>query len=94
MAEFRGGEGIWRFFGDFFLFIFFLGGGVGWSPQDWTILGVLSMHFRVFPLGQCTVWGFFWVAKILNILLVCLIFLICFGGKQSMLGPSLRYENN
>ena len=31
-------------------------------------LGVISMHFRVFSLGQGTEWGYlFWVAKISNI---------------------------
>ena len=24
------------------------------------VLGAISMHFSVFPLGQCTEWGYFW----------------------------------
>ena len=40
------------------------------------------MHFRVFSEGQGTEWGkFFWVAKISNIFLECLKFLIFFGGE-------------
>ena len=43
-------------------------------------LGVISMHFRIFSQGQCTEWGiFFWVAKISNIFLGCLKFLIFLG---------------
>ena len=39
------------------------------------------MHFRVFSLGHGTEWGiFFGVAKISNIFLGCLKFLIFFGG--------------
>ena len=42
-------------------------------------LGVISMHFRVFSEGQGTEWGiFFGVAKISNIFLGCLKFLIFF----------------
>ena len=38
-------------------------------------------------------WGyFFWVAKISNILLGCLKFLIFFWGEGQMLGPSLRMQ--
>ena len=44
--------------------------------------GVISMHFRVFSLGQGTERGvYIWVAKISNIFLVCLKFLIYFGVK-------------
>ena len=35
---------------------------------------------------------FFWVAKISNIFLGCLKFLIFFGGEGQMLGPSLRMQ--
>ena len=31
----------------------------GGSSQNWTGLGVDSMHFVVFSLGQCTEWGYF-----------------------------------
>ena len=31
----------------------------GGSPQKWTGLGVISMHFRVFFRGQCTEKGYF-----------------------------------
>ena len=34
----------------------------------------------------------FWVAKISNIFLGCLKFLIFFGGEWQMLGPSLRMK--
>ena len=45
-------------------------------------LGIISMHFRVFSKGRGKEWGyFFWVAKISNILLGCLEFLIFFGGE-------------
>ena len=45
-------------------------------------LVVISMHFRVFSLGQGTEWGmFFGVAKISNIFWGCLKFLIFFGGE-------------
>ena len=44
-------------------------------------LGVISMHFRVFSLGQGTELGIlFWVPKISNILFGCLEFLIFLGG--------------
>ena len=45
-------------------------------------LGVISMHFRVFSEGQGTEWGiFFGVAKISNIFLGFLKFLIFLGGE-------------
>ena len=45
-------------------------------------LGVISMHFRVFSKGQGTEWGIFsWVAKISNISISCLKFLILFWGE-------------
>ena len=44
-------------------------------------LGVISIHFRVFSYGQGTEWKiFFGVAKISNIILGCLKFLIFFFG--------------
>ena len=44
-------------------------------------LGVISMHFRVDSQGNSTEWGvFFGVAKISNIFLGCLKFLIFFWG--------------
>ena len=56
-------------------------------------LGVISMHFKVFPYGQCTEWGiFFGVAKITNIFWGCLKFLIYFWGEGQMLGPSLSMQ--
>ena len=46
-------------------------------------LRVISMHFRVFSKGQGTEWRiFFGVAKISNIFLGCLKFLIFFGGER------------
>ena len=38
------------------------------TKLDYILIGAISMHFRVFSLGQGTEWGiFFWVAKIPNI---------------------------
>ena len=56
------------------LWIFF------WGDHEIGIyLGVISMHFRVFSKGQGTERGIiFWVAKISNIFLGCLKFLIFF----------------
>ena len=45
-------------------------------------LGVISIHFRVSSKVQGTEWGvIFRVAKISNIFLQCLKFLIFFGGE-------------
>ena len=55
-------------------------------------LEVISMHFRVFSEGQGTEWRIFGVAKISNIYLGCLIFLIFLGGERKMLGPSLHMK--
>ena len=50
------------------------------------------MHFMVSSLGQVTEWGIvFGVAKISNIILGCLKFLI-FWAEWEMLGPSLRMK--
>ena len=46
------------------------------SSQNWASLRVISMQFRVF-FGTL-----FWVAKISNIFLGCLKFLIFFGGER------------
>ena len=49
------------------------------------------MQFRVFFLrSRYRIGIFFWVAKISNIFLGCLKFMILFWGVQKMLGPSLR----
>ena len=58
----------------------------------WIILGghhkiglylkVISVHFRVFSEGQGTEWKIFWVAKISNIYLGCLKFLIFFLDER------------
>ena len=47
------------------------------SSQNWASFRVISMHFSVF----FKVKGTEWVAKISNIFLGCLIFLIFFGGE-------------
>ena len=53
------------------------------------------MHFKVFSKGLGTELGiFFGVAKISNIFLRCLKFLIFFGGEGQRLGPSLRMQKN
>ena len=62
------------------IFFFFGGGG---HHKIGLNLGVISMHFRVFSLGQETEWGIYvWAAKISNIFLGCLKFLIFFGGER------------
>ena len=48
------------------------------------------MQFRFFFKVKVQNWDIFWVAKISNIFLGCLKFLIFFRGEQYMLGPSLR----
>ena len=56
-------------------------------------LGVISMHLRVFTQGQGTERGiFFGVAKISNIFLGCLKFLIFLLGERLKLGSSLRMK--
>ena len=51
------------------------------------------MHFKVFSSGQGTESGIFLgVAKISNIFLGCLKFLIFLWGEGQMLGPSLRMQ--
>ena len=56
-------------------FSFFLGGGGG-SSQNWTILYILGSFLKVTVQNG----GYFWVAKISNIYLGCLKFLIFFEG--------------
>ena len=52
------------FFGGMKILWIFLGG----SPKIGLYLGVISMHFSVFSIGQGTEWWmFFGVAKFLNI---------------------------
>ena len=54
----------------------------GGSSQNWASFRVISMHFRVFLKVKGTELGYFFgVAKISNIFLGCLIFLIFFGGE-------------
>ena len=53
------------------------------SSQNWASFCFISMHFRVFFKVKGTEFGYcFWVAKISNIFLGCLIFLIFFGGER------------
>ena len=54
------------------------------SSQNWASLRVISMQFRVFFLFKVKVqnWVSFWVAKISNIFLGCLKFLIFFWGER------------
>ena len=47
------------------------------------VLGVISLHFRVFSEGQCDDWGYFLGMLNFQIFLgVCLIFQIYVEGKQ------------
>ena len=62
----------------------------GGSSQNWASLRVISMQFRVFLKVKVQNWDIFGVAKISNIFLGCLKFLIFFWGERWMLGPSLR----
>ena len=48
------------------------------------VLGVISMHFRVFSYVQCTNWGYFWRLLKFQIFLLCLIFLIFFGREWTV----------
>ena len=52
------------------------------------------MQFRVFFKVKVQNWDIFLVAKISNIFLGCLKFLIIFWGERYMLGPSLRMRKN
>ena len=56
-------------------------------------LGVISMHFRVFSLGQGTEWGYFVGLLKFQVFLGCLKFLIFLGGERYMLSLSLRMKN-
>ena len=49
------------------------------SSQNWASLRVISMQFRVFFKVKVQNWDIFWVAKISNIFLGCLKFLIFLG---------------
>ena len=50
------------------------------SSQNWASLRVISMQLRVFFKVKVQNWDFFLVAKISNIFLGCLKFLIFFFG--------------
>ena len=53
------------------------------SSQNWASLRVISMQFRVLLLrSRYRIGIFFWVAKISNIFLGCLKFLIFFWGER------------
>ena len=52
------------------------------SSQNWASLRVISMHFRVFFKARVQNWDIFWAAKISNIFLGCLKFLIYFWGER------------
>ena len=52
------------------------------SSQNWASLRVISMQFRVFFKVNVQNWDIFWVAKISNIILGCLKFLIFFRGER------------
>ena len=52
------------------------------SSQNWASLRVISMQFMVFFKVKVQKWDIFWVAKISNILLGCLKFLIFFLGER------------
>ena len=53
------------------------------SSQNWASLRVISMHFRVFFFKvNVQNWDIFWVAKISNIFLGCLKFLIFIWGER------------
>ena len=54
----------------------------GGSSQNWASLRVISMQFRFFLRSMYRIGNFFGVAKISNIFLGCLKFLIFFGGEQ------------
>ena len=52
------------------------------SSQNLASLRVISMHFRVFFKVKVQNWDIFWVAKVSNIFLGCLKFLIFFWGER------------
>ena len=52
------------------------------------------MHLRVFSEAKGTEWRVFRVAKISNIYLGCLKFLLFFGDERKLLGPSLGMKKN
>ena len=53
------------------------------SSHNWASLRVISMQFRVvFKVKVQRIGIFLWVAKISNIFLGCLKFLIFFGGER------------
>ena len=52
------------------------------SSQNWASLRVISMQFMVFFKFKVQIWDIFWVAKISNIFLGRLKFLIYFGGER------------
>ena len=53
------------------------------SSQNWASLRVISMHFRVFFLGQCTELGYFWgLLKFQIFFFGCSKFLKFFWGER------------
>ena len=52
------------------------------SSQNWASWSIISMQFRVFFKVKVQNLDIFWVAKISNIFLGCLKFLIFFGGER------------
>ena len=63
------------------------------SSQNWTIFrGHFYAFLGLFLRSRYRIGDIFWVAKISNIFLGCLKFLIFFGGEGQMLGPSLRMQ--
>ena len=74
-----------------------------WGHYNWTILGVISIHFSFFFKDQGTEWEYFWGITKFQVWGVCLIFLFFLRGgggggggvsKQMMLGPSLGVKKN
>ena len=59
----------------------FGGGGGGGHHKIGLYLGVISMHFRVYLRSKYRMGEKFWAAKISNLFLGCLKFLIFFGVK-------------
>ena len=70
---------------------FFLGGGWG-SSQNYLYLGVISMHLGSFLKVKVQNGGCFWVAKISNIYLGCLKFLIFFLVNSRCWARAYMYE--
>ena len=54
----------------------------GGSSQNWASFRVISMQFRVFLRSKYRIGIFLWVAKISNIFLGCLKFLIFYWDEQ------------